>query len=479
LLNFESQLDKDEIGSSSAGVHHYQKSADCVLAAQACSQAHLFGAMLPHVTMHAGEEVVNENQRQAADEQNTRRRPVNRQKDAEITKIELGARHMDDASEEEEEDEEAAEEAESEAVHEAVHTRQQGQTRSSAPSFSRRAPALVTGRPLVPGFDGSSAGPAGEHNLITWNVEVQTFRSPMEEQEEEGRRPELSESEFDNESPPLATTPKQSVILLSLDSVVPGVKEHNGVRQSACSEPVKLVKDCARKTRTSGSSGSTNPFWAFLHWHKAVSLLIQAETGLILSVFMEWRELSSAPHLAHAIPPKAMDGVIKDLVHDVGLALAVLQPGLMEPNNTPLLKQPIPNQYPSEATPPPGIGEDSRAQQQHHPRISRSWLSFTSLSSPTCSDGLTTHDWTKCIEANPTPLLKRVIFSQYPLSPGKKIEMNVNDGLVKDRTCGIALVNLISLNCGDTRRQISIVILMNAQSRCNRTPPQDIRRCRD
>ena len=71
--------------------------ADCVLAAQARCQAHLFGAMLPHVTTHAGE-VVNEKRRQAADEQNTRRRPVNRQEDAEITKNELGARHLDDVS---------------------------------------------------------------------------------------------------------------------------------------------------------------------------------------------------------------------------------------------------------------------------------------------------------------------------------------------------------------------------------------------
>ena len=335
--------------------------------------------------------------------------------------------------EEEEEDEDQAAEAESEAVHEAVHTRQQGQTRSSTPSFSRTAPALATGRPLVPGFDCGSAGPAGKHNLITRNVEVQTFRSPMEEQEEEGRSQESRDSEFDNESPPPAATPEPSVVVLSLDSVVPGVNVHNGVRQSVRSEPAALVKECARKTKT--SFGSTNPFWAFLHWHKAVLLLVQAETGLILSVFMEWREISSAPNFAHAMPPQAMDGVMKDLVHDAGLPLAVLQPELMEPelmepNNTPLLKQPIPKQYPSEASPPPGTGEDSRAraQQHRHPRISRSWLSFTSFSSPTCSDGLATHDRAKYMEANPTPLLTRAISSQYPLTSGKKIEMNVNDG---------------------------------------------------
>jgi hypothetical protein len=347
----------------------------------------------------------------------------------------------EEEDEDEDEDEDEAAEAESEAVHEAVHTKQQGQTRSSAPSFSRTAPALVTGRPLVPGFDGGSAGPAGKYNLITRNVEVQTFRSPMEEQEEEGRPQELSDSEFDNESAPPAATPEPSVVVLSLDSVVPGVNVHYAVRQSACSEPAALVKDCARKTRT---FGSTNPFWAFLHWHKAVVLLIQAETGLILSVFMEWRELSSAPNLAHAMPPQAMDGVIKDLVNDADLPLAVpqpelmepelIKPELMEPNNTPLLKQPIPKQYPSEATPPPGTGEDSRArtQQHRHPRISRSWLSLTSFSSPTfssptCADGLATHGRAKCMEANPSPLLKRAISSQYPLSSGKKIELNVND----------------------------------------------------
>jgi hypothetical protein len=97
-LNFQSQLDQDEIGSSSAGVHHCQTSADCVLAAQARSEAHLFGAMLPHVTTQVVEEVVHERRPEAADEQNTRRRPVNRQEDAEITKNELGARHWDDAS---------------------------------------------------------------------------------------------------------------------------------------------------------------------------------------------------------------------------------------------------------------------------------------------------------------------------------------------------------------------------------------------
>ena len=92
-------FNQDEIGSMSAGVHHYQKSADCILAAQARSEASngLFG-VLPHVTTQAVEEVVHERRPEAAGEQNTRRGPVNRQEDAEITKNELGARHLDDAS---------------------------------------------------------------------------------------------------------------------------------------------------------------------------------------------------------------------------------------------------------------------------------------------------------------------------------------------------------------------------------------------
>jgi len=254
---------------------------------------------------------------------------------------------------------------------------------------------------------------AGKKKIVqggAWR-RVQEEEEEEEEEEEDGEEEEPEQdsraSESDEEAhllPPSASTPGSNVVpVLSFVGVVDGINAHTG-REGHAELEASATDDGGPTAETPFCP--TSLFWGFLHWHKAISLMIQAETGLVLRCFMEWRELSLGLYSANGPSQDTGGMVAEDLAHDAGSAVAVSGKP-MEPNTTPLLKQPILEQYPAGATPLHSTS-DNRA-----------------LGSPTCSEA--PRGFARAVEANPTPLLKHAISGQYPLSSGKKITMNVCD----------------------------------------------------